>query len=367
MNTIYPDYDNSLLNVICSIEKYFGINPKHRTNKKIDTILNDKKYKNILLVLYDGLGYNIVKRNKKITPTLNMYLKDKILSCFPSTTMSSRTTIESGLMPKEHGWIGWNMHFKDLNKVITISKNYIKDTKIKAADFNVARKYLKYETVVERINKISGVNAKKLSVYKKHKEGSLKKSIYKIREAFNNEDKNFVYFYSNEPDYTFHKHGQYSLFGKLEMIKADKHFKALCQNFKDTLIIAIADHGHINTDYITLSDYPKLYNMLDGDFGIDCRCASFNVKEGYKKEFLYELKKVLKDDFIILTKKEVIDRNLFGTGNENKYFNDAIGDYIAIAVGNKAIRYTDNVRMKKSNHSGITEDEMYVPLIIYEG
>ena len=173
--------------------------------------------------------------------------------------------------------------------------------------------------------------------------------------------------YSNEPDYTFHRFGAYSFLGKLEMKKADKHFKILCDCLSDTLIIALADHGHINTSYITLSDYPKLYSMLKSDISIDCRCVSFRVKDGFKNEFLHELKSVLKDDFIILSKKEVIDKKLFGTGKENKYFNVALGDYIAVAVGDKSIRYNENSRTKKSSHSGITEDEMYVPLIIYEG
>ena len=36
----------------------------------------------------------------------------------------------------------------------------------------------------------------------------------------------------------------------------------------------------------------------------------------------------------------------------------------AIATGNKSIRYSDKHEMFKSNHSGITEDEVYVPLVI---
>lgn len=95
--------------------------------------------------------------------------------------------------------------------------------------------------------------------------------------------------------------------------------------------------------------------------------AVFRVKDEYKKTFPLEVKKVLKDDFIIMSKQEVIQKKLYGTGLKNKYFDDALGDYFAIAVGNKAIRYDKNGHMHKSAHSGITVDEMLVPLIIYEG
>ena len=71
---MYPDYDNSLLSLISSIENYYGIENKRKTLKIVDeTLKND--YKNIIIVLYDGFGYNILKRNKDITPFLNENLK----------------------------------------------------------------------------------------------------------------------------------------------------------------------------------------------------------------------------------------------------------------------------------------------------
>ena len=95
--------------------------------------------------------------------------------------------------------------------------------------------------------------------------------------------------------------------------------------------------------------------------------VKYRVKDEYKKTFPIEVKKVLKDDFIIMSKEEVIQNKLYGTGLKNKYFDDALGDYFAIGIGNKAIRYDEKGHMHKSAHSGITVDEMLVPLIIYEG
>ena len=87
----------------------------------------------------------------------------------------------------------------------------------------------------------------------------------------------------------------------------NKWFKKTCKSLKDTTIIALADHGHINVEYINLMDYPLITKMLSHNIAIDDRATSFMVKKEYKKTFPFELKKVLKDDFIIMTKEEVIN------------------------------------------------------------
>lgn len=366
MKTLFPDYDNGLVNVMSSILKYFNIYHKHKSLGILDDVLKKKKQKNVVLVLFDGLGYNILKRNKKYTPFLNKYLISNISSCFPTTTMSARTTVESGLCPIEHGWLGWDVYFKCYDKVITLARNYVKGFKEKITDYNIAKTLLKYEPVISKVSKKEGCLGSKVTYYPAHGQ-SFKNARKKIKKICNNGLKNYVYFYCNEPDHTFHKYGLDTKKEKKVLKKLDRNFKKLCKSLKDSLVIALADHGHLNVSYITLSNYPNIINMLKGDFSGDSRVAVFRVKDEYKKTFPLEVKKVLKDDFIIMSKQEVIQKKLYGTGLKNKYFDDALGDYFAIGIGNKAIRYDEKGHMHKSAHSGITIDEMLVPLIIYEG
>lgn len=367
MKCCYPDYENSLVNVMSSITSYFNIKTNHNTNKKLDQILKNNKYKNIVLVLFDGLGFNILKRNKDICPNLNEYLTGSISSVFPSTTMAARTTVESGLNPIEHGWLGWDMYFKDFDEVITLTRNVIKGTNTPPASFHVAKTYLKYESIVDKINKKENCTAKKVTVYSDRKNESFRKARKLIKKSLDNNFNNYIYFYSNEPDHTFHKNGTDSKKARKVLKKLDKEFKKLYEFLPpDTLLLTLADHGHLNCEYVTLSDYPNIMKMLKGNVSIDNRACSFRVKDEYKKVFYKELKEVLKDDFIILTKDIVVEKKLYGYGRENKYFKDGLGDFFAIGISNKAIRYDDNVKMHKSSHSGICEDEMLVPLIIKE-
>lgn len=366
MNCILPDYEKGLVNAMSSIKRYFNIETNHSTLLVLDGYLKEKKYKNIVLVLFDGLGYNILKRNKKYCPFLNKNLISNISSTFPSTTMAARTTIETGLNPVEHGWLGWDVYFKQFDNVITLKCNYVKRTKEVITDYNIAKTLLKYEAIADKVNKIDGCYGKKINVLARNENQTLEKARDEIKEICSNDLKNYIYLYCDEPDQVFHKYGCDSKEAAQKLKEIDMEFKKLCNSLDDTLIIALADHGHLNVEYVTLSDYPEIINMLKGDVSIDNRACSFRVKDEYIKEFPKKLKKVLKDDFIIMSGKEVYDRKLFGDGVENKYYKDAIGDFFAIAVSNKSIRYDESVHMHKSGHSGITEEEMFVPLIVYK-
>lgn len=51
MKTIFPDYNNCLTNVSNSILKHFDVLPYHNTLPELDNIINERNYKNIVLIL----------------------------------------------------------------------------------------------------------------------------------------------------------------------------------------------------------------------------------------------------------------------------------------------------------------------------
>lgn len=360
-----PNYNESIVNVVNSVERYFNVKESHPTLKYLDDFLLRSNCKNVVLVLFDGLGYNILKKNKDVCPFLNKYLKRSVSSVFPTTTMAARTSIESGLNPVEHGWMGWDMYFKDFDKVITLTKNVIKGTNQKPVDYHVARTLLKYESITQKINKIDNCYAEKLTIYSNHPAEKLNRLTRKIKKITKRKEKTYTYVYYNEPDHSMHNTGTDSKETKKYLKKIDKWFSKLCSKLKDTTIIAIADHGHINTSYVTLEQYPNIMKMIDGDVSIDNRACSFRIKKEYKKEFGYAIKKILKNDFIYYTKEDMIKEKLYGNGIENKYYREGLGDYFAIGISDVSIRQFFKTKTHASSHSGLTEDEVLVPLILY--
>ena len=71
MDIRYTNYNKCLTNVANSILKYYDLKTYHSTLKELDDILEEKRYKNIILMLYDGMGSNILKRNLSSNSFLN--------------------------------------------------------------------------------------------------------------------------------------------------------------------------------------------------------------------------------------------------------------------------------------------------------
>ena len=88
------------------------------------------------------------------------------------------------------------------------------------------------------------------------------------------------------------------------------------------------------------------------------------VKEDKKDFFEKEFNKLFGDKFLLMPMEEAISRQLFGTKAPHKHFRSMLGNYLAIAISDLTIFYTDERLV--SMHGGLTEDEMIIPLIVFE-
>ena len=72
----YPDYEKSILNLISSIENYYGVECNHPALKLADSIL-EKEYRNIVVMVFDAMG----SRNLQVLPEnsfLRVHMLDEI-------------------------------------------------------------------------------------------------------------------------------------------------------------------------------------------------------------------------------------------------------------------------------------------------
>lgn len=175
--------------------------------------------------------------------------------------------------------------------------------------------------------------------------------------------KRYIYAYYEDPDSTMHKYGTDSKESIEVFKKINDSTMKLANRLKDTLLIVIADHGHMNSKAITLSEYKDFFDTLDGDISIEGRFCSFKVKEDKKDEFVELFNKYFSNDFILKTKEEIIREFWFGRGDYHKYYRSSLGDFFALAISDKYFRYNENSVNLVSMHAGICEDEMRIPLI----
>ena len=115
-----------------------------------------------------------------------------------------------------------------------------------------------------------------------------------------------------------------------------------------------------------MHDYPLFKETLKGDIAIESRLCSFRVKEDRKEDFVRLFDEYFGNDFVLKTKEEVINDNLFGLGTEHERFRESLGDYLALAISDKYFRYCKDSKEFISVHAGLTEDELNIPDDIIE-
>lgn len=358
------NYDECITSLACSIRKYFDLDFRHKTLKYIDEILEKEKPKNVVVILYDGMGSRIIDRqlNKE-----DFFIKNKykeITTVFPATTTAATTSIRTGLNPIEHGWLGWNVYIDKLDETITLFMNEKKETKeISKRFIKEKENLLVTKTIVSEINKKDKYKAIELFPFGEKPYKNIDDMMNIIEKESQKKGKKYIYAYDDEPDHTMHELGPDSKEVKKLIKIRNKKTEELSKKLKDTLLIVVADHGHTLIENMFLKDYPKLINMLERTTSIEQRATSFKVKEGKTEEFQKEFNKQFGNYYKLYTKEEIIDSKIFGDGKENTLFKNAIGDFMAIAYTKKTlVNIDDDVLV--SHHAGYTDDEIFIPLII---
>ncbi len=366
---IIANYNECLTNLACSISKYFGCSYSHNTLDYVDKILEEKKPKNVVTILFDGMGsYILDKHLDKDSFFMKNKYKD-ITSVFPATTVAATTSIRTGLNPCETGMLGWTMYFDECKDTFVSFFGTRKTdetwTPVDEA-LEYGKKYLRHKEVIERINEETNNKGYKVMPFDSDSYTDLDNMFEKIESLVNSsDDKKYIYAYNDEPDHSMHDFGTFDIYvGDLIREREKKVFE-LSMKLKDTIIFVIADHGHLEEEDYQLVNYPDIVDCLRELPSIEPRATGFFIKEGMNERFEELFNKYFSEDYNLYTKEEVINNKFFGDGEENPKFRSELGDYLAISHSRKAFIYDGDCRLK-SHHAGNTKDEVIIPLIIID-
>ena len=360
------DYKECLTNLACSIRKYFDLDYKHNTLNYIDKILDEYKPKNVVTILCDGMGSNIMDR---ILDKDSFLIKNRlkaITTVFPATTVAATTSMMTGLNPIETGMLGWDMYYKDIDKTITVYLNSLKEDPNhialdEAREYN--SKHMIRKTIMDEINEEGKYKGYTLFPFGDDCYESIEDMFNKIETLCNTDGKKYIYAYNTEPDHTMHEIGcDKPEIGKI-IKDINTRVERLSGNITDTIIFVVADHGHHNVENLFIKDYPDIEKCLLRNTSLEPRAINFFIKPNKKKIFVELFNKYFSNDFDLYSMDDVIKSKLFGDGEENEIFRDALGDFLAIGKTNKTLLYNGG-EILKSQHAGNTDDEIKVPLVL---
>lgn len=362
-----PDYDRSILSIASSVLNYYGVQDcPHKTLPEYDKLLKND-YKNVIVMLFDGLGVEAIKTHLDENSFLRKHLVCSISSVFPSTTTAATTSIQSGYAPIEHAWLGWDLYFKELDENVAVFRNTLQRNGNSAAKYGMAGRYIPYTDIWKRIEKankdVKAYCVSPFSRYKAYSFDDVEKVVLKISKK---KGKKYIYAYNPQPDNYMHNYGVGSQMAKETIEQINDTVESLCKKLEDSIVVVTADHGLVDSKIAYLDDYSEIKNMLKRPVSIEPRALSLFVKDEYKNVFKEKFESTFPNKFLILTKQEVYEKHLFGYGKTHPRVDEFLGDFLAIAISDLSIFNIDENETYIGMHAGLDEREMAVPFIAVE-
>ena len=355
-------FSNSLL-------KHFGVKPFHQTEEAVDKIL--KGHNKIAVILFDGMGQNIVRKHLKEKSYIRQNYLCTINSTFPPTTTAATTAFLTGKYPIETGWMSWTQYFEKYNRNIILFANKDYNTGEKITPEHIADNELPIKTILELISENNkDVHAFDVKRYPIDQNGpkTLRDFEKRISKELKDLDKCLIYFYFDSPDYEMHELGIDAFRVHHYVKRINNMVKRVCKKNPDTLFLTFADHGHINVKYFDMSEHEDIMSLLSRPSSFEKRTPTFFIKEGKKEEFERLFNKYYGEHFTLLTKEQVLKDEIFGEGDINPKAVNFIGDYVATSNDEYTLYSSSELegfKPFKGHHAGNTKEEMQIDISAY--
>ncbi|MGI6238326.1 MAG: alkaline phosphatase family protein [Christensenellales bacterium] len=373
---MFPNYDRSILSTTASILNYYGSTSGYPTLPELDAHLADQP-RHVALIIIDGAGVKPLEGALPETSYLRAHHKATVTSIFPSTTTAATTSYYNGLSAYEHGWLGWQLYFKEFATDVTTFMRTTFYTNKPVDGPQPAVHLMPYETIFDKIKKSDpGAVLRTIYAFDSYCEHGADERIRvssfagvcdRIAEISKRDERGYTIAYWGEPDTAMHEHGVGSPEAIAQFELIDAQLKRLSERMEDTLLIVTADHGLINAKPVDIARMPEILDCLIMPPMIEGRAAAFYVKPHRKAAFERRFAEAFGDKFLLLSREDIYRTGIFGRGARHPKFDDFIGDYVACATGDASIAFSVPASERHTLvgvHAGLTEDEMLVPVIM---
>ncbi|MEM3370893.1 MAG: alkaline phosphatase family protein [Candidatus Woesearchaeota archaeon] len=374
-----PNYNGgSILNLMASIQNALGgksLYPELR-------LLPSSKLarKKIILMIIDGLGFEYLRRKESF---LNSHIKGKITSVFPSTTAAAITTFMTGLAPQQHAVPGWFTFIKEAGEVAIVFPFTTRTSKIplqkkgltfsQVIDVDSISRRIRFPVIyISKSELARSGYTRRMQFSKRIGVSNFREFISKIRKQSNTKVRKLIIAYWPDFDAVCHKHG-------VESKNASQVFQQIASGIKnltaklpkDCVLIITSDHGLIDAEKtILLDEHPRLKECLKLPLCGETRVVYCYVHPSKKSEFERYVKSRMQRYCQLYTSRDILSRHFFGPFKPNPKLKSRIGDYILIMKGRYAMRDILNEEEKRTkligNHGGVSKEEMYIPLVLFQ-
>ncbi|MBE0621266.1 MAG: alkaline phosphatase family protein [Burkholderiales bacterium] len=386
-----PDYHGgSIVNLMRSIERALDARPcaaaaaYPELNALPATAL--KGARNIVLLIIDGLGYDYLS-SAGADSALARHLRARLTSVFPSTTATAVTSFLTGVGPQQHALTGWHAWLRELGCVMatlrarprlggeTLSKTGVDPRSLYTAEPMFDRLAAKTHVVSPANIVDSDYNIAHCGLALRQPYKALPELFSKVAEIVRNGDeRKFIHAYTYEFDETAHSFGSASPELQRKFRQIDAAYAQFLGEIAgtDTLVIAVADHGFIDSPKpacVELEDHPQLAEMLMLPLCGERRAAYCYVQPGQDVAFEHYAQTRLDHCASLYRSSDLIAHGWFGLGPANPRLGERVGHYTLVMKDDYTIKdwiLGEPRYLTQGVHGGVSAAEMYVPLIVAE-
>jgi predicted AlkP superfamily pyrophosphatase or phosphodiesterase len=381
-----PDYGGGgIINLMASLQQGLGGGGHAYATLSLLPVERIRRHGRILFWVIDGLGYHYLRAHREAIH-LNAALQGRMTSVYPPTTASAITTYLTADAPQQHGLTGWFTYFRELGSVMTVlpGRPRYGGASYRASGID-ATALLGHTPFPDRLGcdsysilpadiahsdfSLAHLGRATLLSYR-----NLNEMLDETVRILRAEGDKYVYLYWPELDGIGHHAGIWSEAARLHLLQLDAAFAALMERIRgtDTLVIVSADHGQIDTSIeqtVDLEDHSELAGMLILPLCGEPRSAFCYLKPGCENAFDDYVNSELSDKLDLYHSAQLLEAHWFGLGTPHPRLADRIGDRLLLARSNAIIK--DWVAQEKrfqmiGVHGGLSEEELYVPLILAE-
>ncbi len=343
----------------------------------------------LVFILVDGLGQRLIGQ-LPVDSFLRSQLVREMQTVFPSGTATALTSLATGAWPDRHGVTGWWTYLPGIKDAVALLPFLTRPSSTRGAclltDLGVtpADAFL----VPPLMGKVSRDSLALLpiktvdSISSVYFTGGQKRSGYRtLHEAVNvitdrvlsAQAPSYTYFYTPHLDEAVHRHGLEHERVLHLIHQVDHELGKLAHRLSGRArIVVTADHGMLD---IPVNGRHKmglssdLMPLLCCPPSGDARVLYFHTQEFAKDSFRERFLDRYSKSFILLSVEEAESLHILGPGPTSPEARARFGSFIAIAIGADVIEYVPTGRAGRvlhsvSHHSGLTPDEMLIPLIV---
>ena len=329
------------------------------------------------LLVIDGMGWNLLERHADVAPFLASLAADgRWLSAgFPATTVTSLSSLGTGLPPGRHGLLGYQVRVPGTGRLLN------------ALRWDKAVEPVAWQpqpTIFQRAA-AAGIGAIRVAQSSFEHTGlsaaSMRGADYKAANtpgalvartetALAAQPRGFAMVYTGDVDGTGHACGCTSPAWRYQLAHADRLAEQVAGALPaGTLLVVTADHGMVDVPASMRTDYDEVAQLRAGValLGGEPRARHVYAEPGAAADVLAAWQERLGDTAWTVGREQAIDENWFGPVDDRVV--ERIGDVISAARANSAVVATVAEPRESAligMHGSLTPDDQRVPLLVRE-